>query len=153
MFDHTHYVPILKAKEAEFKTLSKFRGQDGFSPLVELVNAKGISHFSEKLSKCWVPTRPVFVDLAILGTLEAGTAPAAVKQFFTAAEGMHIIPVIGANSGPEYIRSLLEFSPAKTCGFCFRLDPDSLANDPDKTVRSLLAVTESRADQVDLLCG
>jgi hypothetical protein len=102
MFDHTHYVPILKGKEGEYLALKDLTiiAKDGLTPLIEIPSipydfendrpAKTIDEHLEKvvqkIKTCWGEGRTLFVDFGLIPPSEImsdGTQP--LKSIFDAA--------------------------------------------------------------------
>src|SRR5437762_1614775 len=105
MFDHKHYVPILKGKEGEFAALAHLKSRQPFTPLVEVVPASGKKGTLEKRFKTtilklvngWGRADPLFLDLVFIETDEMtpGGRVHPVTAFFDTARSaaLKAIPV------------------------------------------------------------
>src|SRR5882724_8756793 len=120
MFDHAHYVPILKGKEGEYQALRELTPaiRNGLTPLIEPipipydfaneVPAKTVDqhlgNFISKIEASW-GLDPIFFDLDWIPDLERmadGRHP--LKFIFDAARaaGSQAIPVTGLNRDAAY---------------------------------------------------
>lgn len=145
MFDHTHYVPILKGKEGEYTALRDLdpRIKAALTPLLEVVPlAEDVSEdpavitgdatthletFVTKVKRHWGGERPAFVDLLLVqeaARLPDGTHP--MQHVFDRArsEGLVLIPVTGIGRDPDYQAAVHTTVQADQRGLCIRLDPE-----------------------------
>lgn len=106
MFNHTHYVPVIKWKLGEYQALSKLSvlAKDALTPLIEVPpigydfensrQAKSldehIKDFGKRLKAKWA-TRRCFVDANYLG--EDGSQPILKIMELARAEGCAAVPV------------------------------------------------------------
>ena len=137
-FDHSHYVPILKAKAGELDALCKATAiRDAFTPLIEVppiplsfpddsdpVPAKSIdAHIKDvatKMAKSLAGGWPIMVDgfYTEEETLEDGREPIeGIFEKLTAAQ-IPFIPVLGLDSLKEHtdaVRKALEINQLNGC--------------------------------------
>src|SRR4051812_34890347 len=120
MFNHLHYVPILKWKLGEYQALSRLAPsvKDRITPLLE-IPAVGydfekhrtskslddhLSDFGRRLKSKW-QARACFVDTKPIGALERladGAHPLDRVLGLARAEGCQAIPAIGLSSDVDY---------------------------------------------------
>lgn len=171
MFDHTHYVPILKGREGEYSALRELTStvKDGFTPLLEIPSipydfandapAKTVDDHLEKVAQkiesCWGAGRPLFIDLDLIPPPEVmadGSQP--LKYVFDTARALslHSIPVTGINRTTDYQSAVREAYDTDHFGICIRLESDDL-NDPDLETRldDLLASLGIVAHDADMV--
>lgn len=53
MFNHKHYVPILKGKRAEFPALGSLHSKDRITPLMEAVPSKSATQIPQGMAAQW----------------------------------------------------------------------------------------------------
>jgi hypothetical protein len=150
MFDHTHYVPILKGKQAEYLALRELSEtvKDGFTPLIEIpsipydfVNerpAKTIKQHVEKVAqnieKGWGTNRPVFVDFDFIPPSEVlpdGSQPLKFVFDQGRTKKLRLVPVTGIDRDREYQNAVKDANDKDGFGICFRLageDFDDMAD-------------------------
>ena len=63
MFDHKHYVPILKGKRAEFPAIGDLKSRQGMTPLFQSVPTNEPSFVPRNMSAVWDAGVPFLVDL------------------------------------------------------------------------------------------
>jgi hypothetical protein len=120
MFDHAHYVPVLRWKAGERGALKTLRAVDkaAMTPLLELPpgymrprRAKGsapvpddLSVVVEQIADCW-GSAPIFIDASISRAVPyLGSKLGSVERFFAglAAVGAHTIPVTRSDHATEF---------------------------------------------------
>jgi hypothetical protein len=172
LFDHTHYVPILKGKEGEYSALRELTRtiKDGLTPLIEIpsipydfendVPAKTVdAHLAkvvQKIETCWGADRPVSLDLDWISPSERmadGSHP--LKYIFDNARdaALHAIPVTGINRPTAYQDAVKDANDTDHFGLCIRLEPDDLNDWADLQVRlnDLLAFFGLFAHDIDVV--
>ncbi|MBN1837878.1 MAG: beta family protein [Spirochaetales bacterium] len=156
MFDHRHYVPILKGKAGEYRALARLMPEvrNGLTPLIEI---PPIEHSAETdqplktldehlkpvstaLVNAWPVQRPFFVDVVYLldsGLMSDGSTHPATHLFADLREqGLLAIPVSGLARDEGYQNAIGEIIQADDRGVCLRLEEDDFA-DPDSVEPSL----------------
>lgn len=141
MFDHKHYVPILKAKEGEFKALEVTTDstKDLMTPLLEIVEipwnyddeveAKDInSHLvnvAKKTLDGWGIERPIFIDSNSIESerlMNDGTTHHMEFLFSDfRLNKIQTIPVTGLNKHQRYKEAVRQIKNADERGICIRL--------------------------------
>jgi hypothetical protein len=160
MFDHTHYVPVLKAKKGELDALEELstRVRDSLTPLIELPDipwdfedeapAKTVDQHLQKIPKrladAWgAAGRPLFVDLGLLDPgdrLATGDHPLAYVGHVCHQHGLQIIPVTGLRRDADYQSAVDRVSKQHGAGVALRVSPedfDDVIDDPGVLPRCL----------------
>ncbi len=160
MFNHRHYVPILKWKMGEYQALQRLTPhvKDGLTPLLEIPPVgfdfetgqhketadDHLGDFGRRLKSKW-QARPCFVDLKYLPpyTRMAG-GKHYVDAVFEAArvEGCAAIPVVSFGNDAAYIAAVAAVVRLDQRGACLRLtmadfDRTALARDIETLLRTL----------------
>lgn len=160
MFNHLHYVPILKWKLGEYQALSRLTPnvKDRIVPLLEIPavgydfekhrSSKSLddhlSDFGRRLKSKW-QARPAFIDVRLIAPSERmadGTHPLERLLTQSRSEGCHAIPVIALNSDSEYLQATATGKTIDSRGVCLRLqledfDRSNLAGDIEAILRSV----------------
>ena len=144
LFDHTHYVPILKGKEGEYQALRELTPavRSKLTPLIEPIPIpfdyandvplktvdEHLANFASKIEANWGPD-PVFFDLDWIPASERiadGSHP--LKFVFDGArdKGLQAIPVTGLNRDGAYQDAVKDAIDADSRGVCIRLESDDL---------------------------
>lgn len=128
MFDHAHYVPVLRWKRGERRALEALSVPDRavLTPIIEPLagymhrrrqDADDLSCVVDQLAEC-SGTAPVFVDLArVVSAAFCGRVTHSVESFFGALgkAGVQAIPVTSPNQSDGFqaaIRDVLKVSHA-----------------------------------------
>ena len=139
MFNHHHYVPILKWKMGEYQALNRLTDpvKDGLTPLLEIPPV-GFDHetgqdresadahlgdFGRRLKSKW-PGRSCFVDLKYLPpyTRLAGGQHCVEGVFAAArAEGCNAVPVVSFANDPAFVAAVTTVNRQDQRGVCLRL--------------------------------
>lgn len=144
MFNHKHYVPILKGKMGEYSALhhldQAIRGS--LTPLIEVPPiewdfdadqpSKSIDQqldgIGPKLANAWPESRPLFLDLVSLadeGLLVDGTHPLTHTINAAREQGVLAIPVTGVRRDAPYQAAVRSAAEQDGNGICVRLqEPD-----------------------------
>ncbi|WFU36318.1 beta family protein [Bradyrhizobium brasilense] len=160
MFNHNHYVPILKWKMGEYQALSRLSDpvKAKITPLLEIPPVgfdfetqtnketldSHIGDFGKRLKSKW-QARPCFVDLKYvsLSPICAGGKHCVEVLFDTArAEGCVAIPVVSLRSDPAFIAAVGAVARQDRNGVCLRLylpdfDRANLTNDIESLLRQV----------------
>lgn len=161
MFNHRHYVPVLKWKMGEYQALHRLAGpvKDGLTPLLEIPpvgfdfeagRAKEsaddhLGDFGRRLKSKW-QARPCFVDLKYLPpqTRMIGGRHYVGVVFETARnEGCSAIPVVSFANDAAFITAVGVVTSLDRRGVCLRLtladfDRPALAADVGNLLRGLV---------------
>jgi len=176
MFDHSHYVPILKGRSGELDALAKteLRLTKDFTPLLEIppipplyvegkddpIPAKSIDQHITDVAKAFADTLKalpaLFVDALYIETadsLQSGASP--VDAIFAAFRkaNLKFIPTVGLDRVEDYTDSVKAAIEQDRRGCCLRLwesDLESIAELSDQ-IQSLLSALALTPATVDLL--
>lgn len=162
MFDHKHYVPIVKAKAGEYWALKHLGGsaKEHTTPLLEVLpNAKRLppiqaSITSEAVADCWGKENRLFIDTVYLGTQTTGEA-ASLTHYFTALRnaGVQAVPVTSVGRSQSFQQAVERIVAADGRGAAFRLGVDDFV-DPEtlrESLGALLSLLKLRPGRVDLI--
>jgi len=147
MFDHEHYVPILKLKGAEMGALCKLLSDEVnlITPLIQLcpparkdlekmefTDSSNIDYFSNlviKAGESWAGA-PFFIDTELIETLFPLPFPHPMKYFCDISREMYLkpIPVIGLNRTPRYRTAVKNAITLDKRGVCIRLLEEDFEN-------------------------
>jgi len=172
MFDHNHYVPILKGREGEYGALKQVtdRSRDRITPLIEIppipwdfVNgspSKSIDDHLKKVCKnilgAWGGERSLFLDTLWLPAdvrMTDGRHPLSFLLDHGYSMGLKLIPVTGLLRGDKHVTSCRKAHTANGAGVCIRIQREDftefsdLPNALDALLRSV-AVPIRQADLV-----
>jgi Beta protein len=160
MFNHRHYVPILKWKMGEYQALHRLANpvKDSLTPLLEMPPVgfdfetgrhresadDHLGDFGKRLKSKW-QARPCFVDLKYLPpqTRMAGGRHYVDVVFETArTEGCSAIPVVSFANDAAFITAVAAVIGRDRRGVCLRLtasdfDRPALATDIENLLRTL----------------
>lgn len=146
MFDHKHYVPILKWKRGEYRAMSLLTAgqKSGLTPLFDLplldfdpptgdsadpVFDANLDKMAAQVEANWGKGLPAFFDFGLLNpaALYAG-AQHPVERFFAecAFRGVRAIPVTGLVRAPAYSRAAADAARLHATGLCIRLSAEEL---------------------------
>lgn len=173
-FDHTHYVPILKAKAGELDALAKSsQVRDSFTPLIEIppipldypdgseepIPAKTIdAHVGDvasKIAKALEGELPIFLDgfYTEEETLEDGSEPIEAVYTILREAGVTFIPVLGLDSVSEYAAAVKKAIATDGNGGCIRVRETDLEGpgDIEKQINSLVKYLGSSPKKLHLL--
>lgn len=145
MFDHKHYVPMLRARLGELGALAEASGdvRAAMTPLLSIpalpwdfetdAPAKSIDQhipgFAAKIHKAWKTGR-VFIDLAEVDgeIFPDGRHPATVFFDEAATAGLVSVPVVGLQRSPRYTESVRTVINQQGRGACIRVENSDLEN-------------------------
>lgn len=171
MFDHRHYVPILKAKQGELLALRHLSTptKEALTPLIEMVPvpwdfnneqpSKELSqHLDDKtddIAKAWGTEAPFFLETRwIEEVFNDDGVPAAELAFAAArAKGLEFIPVIGSDS-TAILRGLVRNCITQDDrGVCIRISGSSLGRAPllGDTLNAVVEELALEPREIDLL--
>lgn len=172
MFDHKHYIPILKARMGELAALRETTAQvrSRVNPLLEVASipwdfdtdapAKTIdAHLdglANKILQAWGTDSPLFVDTVLIPDdllLANGTHP--TEWLFEQFRGLGVsaIPVTGLDRAAAYQSAIRNIAQADGRGACIRIDSDDLEQSQQfaATLPGLLSAVGVDAGNADLL--
>jgi hypothetical protein len=163
------YVPVLKAKDAEYRALKAVppATAEHVAPLLEVPSipwdyeadepAKSIDQHVQpvvgRISDAWGGRR-AYLDFALVADerMADGRHPLAATFEQAAAVGLQLIPVLSSGASPEYAQAVAAATARDGRGVCLRLGGDDLAGpDPAATVDGLLADVGGTAAETDLV--
>jgi len=170
MFDHRHYVPVLKWKQGEYLALSKLAApiKASITPLIEIPPIgwdfeesrlsktvdDHLKKFGRRLRQKW-GDRPIFVDLWLIDPnmlTKGGLTPLECAFQDAQAEGAHPVPVTGIHREASYQDAVRCIVQASKQGVCFRLELEDWADPASLTkLQKLLADFGLRANEADVV--
>jgi hypothetical protein len=158
MFDHKHYVPVLKGKRAEFPTLENLKSKDGLTPLMEAVPTAAPDFVPRKMSGCWPGDKPYFLDLLFLDDEDMEEKDAKshplVKCFDDVANRKAFaIPVTGTGRSPAYQSALKSITESQGNGYAIRLVTDDFEDEDElgDAIQALVKLIGVPRAKIDLI--
>ncbi|WP_418117036.1 beta family protein [Variovorax sp. 350MFTsu5.1] len=169
MFDHNHYVPVLKWRMGEYQALMRLGElvKDWVTPLFEIPTEgwnfeteaplrsldDHLAGFGEKLFSKW-GTRTCFIDSPYLdGASVLSTGVHHMQHIFLQAKqaGCSAIPVIGLQRHPAYLGAVQFIVGSTQNGVCVRLERDDFGPGLQSTLQSLIQALAIPVRYVDLV--
>ena len=172
MFDHKHYVPILKGRDGEYGALSSFSPtlKARMTPVIELppipwdfeaeAPARTIdTHLkkvAQKIERAWGQERVFFLDLLWISESERmddGRHPLSFVCDSARTRRLAPIPVVSLVRGEDYLEACAASVETDRRGVCIRLQREDFVDYADigsEMKRVLTAVNTRKAD-ADLL--
>jgi hypothetical protein len=148
MFDHRHYIPILKGREGEYGALQMLQDRNGLTPLLEVPPIpwdyeeerpaktidKHLEKVAQKIQRSWGPDRTILLDLLWISESERmddGRHP--IQYVFDSGRnlGIRLLPVIGLLKGDEYLDACREAEQQDHRGVCIRVQREDFADFAD----------------------
>lgn len=173
MGEHHHYVPILKGKQGEFRSLRALsdRARDSLTPLIEMPSVSwdpdeedvqassvdpSLSGLPRKLEQGWGVERHLFVDLGLVPSAEAlagGEQPVAYVFRRLREVGVQAVPVTGLGRDPDHRAAIAGAVSEDRRGVCLRLSSDDFDDLPaaGEEIDELLSELGVHSEQVDLI--
>ena len=158
MFDHSHYVPILKGKRAEFPALGELHSKKGLTPLLEAVPSADADFIPRRMADNWPNEAAYFIDLFFLDDpddIEEATEQHPVRACFARVQalGQFAIPVTGLARSPGYQSAIQQVVSEQENGLMIRLTPDDFedADELETTLETIPGFYDLDTDQIDLL--
>lgn len=173
MFDHQHYVPILKGKEGEYTGLQVLAASSkaGLTPLIEVPNVpwdyvnkcpkksldEHLSTAARKMATAWGTQRPTFVDLCwIPGTSATTSTGQHALEYLSEkarAARLSLIPVTGVNRDADYQDAVQLAVKQQNQGLCVRIERDDFEDISalKKQISTLVRTFELAPGDVDLI--
>ena len=173
MFDHNHYVPILRGKLGEYGALSELPAgvRDRLTPLIEIppvpidwdtdgpskTISEHVRSVPNRLESSWGVQRRVFVDLPWLapdGMLVSGSHPLAWVTQEARQRDCHAVPVTAIDRDDAYqqaVQYLVQQEPSAGC--CLRLQAEAFRQRGGfaSAIESLLETLGTSPETVDLV--
>jgi CBS domain-containing protein len=170
VFDHKHYVPILKGKEAEFSSLGLLTAQQRsiMTPLIE-VQPVAWDYVKEELAKDprlhlesavekiyenWGTENRIFVDLMHMDPEMLDSKHSLEVAFDSLREhGVNAVPVTSLTRTPQYQEAIMTTVKRDGRGMCLRLRNEDLIHDGDITdkIDDILSINGIVPEDVDLM--
>lgn len=172
MFDHNHYVPILKGKAGEYGALQAVApiAKSRMTPLIEVpripwdyVNEceqktidSHVEKVGEKIQAAWASDEPLFIDLPFLSpdeTLGDGQHPLTFIFEDARTRSLHAIPVTGLRRSSDYQTAARDIAALDGSGVCLRLDGDDFEEMSALAaqIHDFLSLLSLSTSQVDLI--
>lgn len=140
MFDHTHYVPVLKLKRGELLALRALDQnlKNSFTPLFDVQEVpwdynedapsksidEHLNKIGEQLAADWGVGRLAFLDLFDIDTsqrMASGQHPVEFVFDHARNEGVELIPVTGPERDADYQRAIASVVQRDGRGLCIRI--------------------------------
>lgn len=170
MFDHRHYVPVLKWRQGEYQALVKLDGDSKgkITPLFEIPEEawdfetespkktldEHVEKFGKRLRDKW-GTRRCFVDSCYLSPVAiCGDGEHHLSRLIelAEAEGCTVVPVTGISRHKDYQEAVLFLVEKFKRGICLRLTGDDYdGGDIKGEISELLKYFSLSATDVDLV--
>jgi hypothetical protein len=169
MFDHNHYVPVLKWRMGEYQALLNLEGEvaDWVTPLIEIPtegwdfeNEKPskslddhLKPFGKRLKAKW-GNAICFVDSPYLnGQAKMASGLHHVEHIFALAREAKCsaIPVTGLNRHPAYTNAIKKIIALDNRGVCLRLTTEDFTSELSSEINLLLKTIQLTAGDVDLV--
>ena len=142
MFNHKHYVPILKGKDGEFRSLEDLDPgvKESLTPLIEIPPIPWdykneqfqrsiddhVQRIPDKLVRAWADQdRPMFLDfyrLSDLSQLQNGQHPLEYLASEARSNSVKIVPVTGINRSSAFQTAVRNVVNTDQSGLCIRID-------------------------------
>ncbi len=169
MFDHNHYVPVLKWRMGEYQALLRLHDavKDRIVPLFEIPTEgwnfeteapmrsldDHLANFGDKLFSKW-GARPCFVDSPYIdGSSQLSTGMHHVEHIFRQASraGCQAIPVIGLQRDSAYVAAIQLVAHAAQQGACIRLEGDDFGPMLHQHMQALISALGLPIQSIDLI--
>lgn len=171
MFDHHHYVPVLKGRQGEYGALTEADEgvRQNMTPLIEIppipwdfeaeAPAKSsrdhVSGVAETLNNSWGAGGRIFLDAGLLADedLVDDRHPLSLILEGAADLGLEAVPVMGPTRGEKYTAAVREALDRDSRGACLRLEGEDLEEPEDlpTTLAESLKVYSLSPGDVDLV--
>jgi len=172
MFDHKHYVPVLKGRDGEYGAIQSTNAESrgNFTPLLELPPIRWdfrerkpartidehLQKVTQKIERAWGSERTLFLDLQWIEEQERmkdGEHP--VRFLFRSARARRLclIPVVGLLRGEDFLAACAEVIQQDCLGVCIRIQREDFVDfaDMNSELRRVLDVLQASAQEADLL--
>lgn len=162
MFDHTHYVPILRGKQGELSALNELSSLAAASmtPLIETPSLpadademeQALRNMLARVHRGWGTDRRFFLDVPSSPTIAAPVLEFVFEQARRAA--LIAVPVIRLTDEDFYRLTIAEIAASDGRGVCVRLDPSDFitrVGPIDERLAELLERLCVTYDEIDLL--
>lgn len=166
MFDHRHYVPVLKAKAGELRALRELDSsvKARFTPLLEVppvawdhVNDQPSKTLDEHLrtvveSICtaWQGDAPAFLDFYDPGALtDASPVITVFDDLWN--NGCPVIPVTAPDRPDAYHDAIKDVVRRAGRGVCLRVEPRDLESSAEDTIDLMLSLYNVEPDKCDFV--
>jgi hypothetical protein len=169
LFDHNHYVPVLKWRMGEYQALMRLSEsvKNWVTPLLEIPTEgwnfeteapmrsldEHLAKFGDKLFSKW-GGRPCFVDSPYLdGASLLSDGRHHIEHVFWQTEqaGCSAIPVIGLQRHPAYFAAVSAVAGRMQRGICIRLEADDFGPTLEPSLGALIAALGIPLQFIDLV--
>ncbi|XXQ53900.1 beta family protein [Xenophilus aerolatus] len=169
MFDHNHYVPVLKWRMGEYQALMRLNDpvKDWVTPLFEIPTEgwnfetetpmrsldDHLTNFGAKLYSKWGGRR-CFVDSPYLdGTARLASGIHHVEEIFRQAQaaGCHAIPVVGLQRSPDYVAAVRSVVLNLGSEVCIRLEGEDFTANLQASLQGVLATLQVQPERCHLV--
>jgi hypothetical protein len=172
MFDHKHYVPILKGRDGEYGALNRLSpaSRDGVTPLIELPPIRWdfvsqcpagtidthLKKVGQKIERSWGKSRPFFLDFVWIHQAERmsdGRHPVEFVFSELRSRGVAAIPVVRLISDEAHLATCAEAAREDGRGACVRVQREDFVDfeNLSEEFQRVLAATGVVSANADLL--
>ena len=170
MFDHDHYVPILKGKDGEYRALKVLSPEvkEQFTPLIDVPRIpwdyprgrpkktlhKHIEWTLSRIETSWGEGLPMFPDLYHSehgNRMEDGWHPLQWLVETARVRSINMIPVTGFGRPKDYQSAIADSSALADQGVCVRLEDDDLGGDLANSLDRLMKLLNATPKHSDLI--
>ncbi len=162
MFDHRHYVPILKAKQAELWAIARLKSKSAamLTPLFELpprkpkkgklpkLLADRLAKDCKDIQKSWGESQPFFLDAKWLYARD-GHEACIIAFEIARSLGLAAIPVLHLDDKPLMVNAVLRVCSIDRRGMMLRVPKKAIPH-PEK-IAALLSEIDLPVGNIDLL--
>lgn len=171
MFDHHHYVPILKGKAGEYNALRQLAlgPKSRLTPVIEVPPIpwdykndqpgrtidEHLNNAAKKIDRAWDSERSLFADVGALADQRMADGRHPMTYLFDSARdrGLELIPVSGLNRDSAYQDATRAIAARDDRGVCVRLEGADCEDTVELTERlerylAFLGLTPSAVDMV-----
>jgi len=172
MFNHKHYVPVLKGRAGEYGALQCVPAESrrNLTPLLELppipwdfrtggparTIEKHLKKVTQRIERAWGPEKNLFLDFQWISENERmndGEHP--VRYVFRSARARRLclIPVVGLLTGEDFLNACAEVIRQDRLGVCIRVQQEDFVDfaELESELRRVLDVLQASAEDADLL--
>lgn len=168
MFDHTHYVPILKGRLGEYTALGWIPDErkQGLTPMIDVppvdwdfdedrpskTPLEHVQRIGRRIAEGWGSAERIFIDFLMMEESASDEAAPVRAVFRDATErGVRAVPVTGLARLAPYQRAVRDIAAETDCGACLRLTEFDDLDEAERSIGGLLDDLGLDPARVDLV--
>ena len=160
MFNHKHYVPVLKGKRAEFPALAALKSKKHITPLLEAVPSGESDDIPRRMAGKWPERTPYFIDFGYLDDPDDDVTPAPndhplIECFADVHDrGQSAIPVTALSRSQSYQDAVKQIASEHERGAALRLTSDDFEDGSDgleELLEAFKSYVELDESEIDLI--